>query len=39
MIYLENQFNDIEITVTIANKNFHILLFDNIEIKNKLKTN
>ncbi|CAD8179623.1 unnamed protein product [Paramecium pentaurelia] len=39
MIYIENNFLDIELTITIARKDFPIQLFDNIEIKNKLKIN
>ncbi|CAK88485.1 unnamed protein product (macronuclear) [Paramecium tetraurelia] len=39
MIYVENNYQDAFITFTIARKDAQIQLFDNVEIKHKLKTN
>lgn len=39
MIYLENNYYDIELAITIARKDYPIYLIDNVEIKNKLNNN
>lgn len=35
---MENNYYDIDLTITIARKNYPIYLYDNVEIKNTLKT-